>query len=110
MGSVMNLAPLLAAGGETFRTYWERFEALDKLNGVPFFEIHRTYSANKDRMWERHTAEHVEFRRQLFLRLCAQPNAAASEFQKLLSPDQYNNDPGPSSPPRSSQGLTCRFQ
>ena len=63
--------------------------ATAKLNGVPFFAINRTFSANGDRMWEKNTPEHTEFRRQLFLRLSEIAKAPASDFQKLLSLDQY---------------------
>lgn len=87
--SLFDMDKLLAEGGEVFRLYWERFEALDKLNGVPLFAINRTFSPDRSRMWERHTPEHGEFRRQLFLRICGVAKVPASDFQKLVSLDEY---------------------
>ncbi len=89
LGSLFDMDKLLAEGGEVFRLYWERFEGLDKLNGVPFFAINRSFSPNRDQMWERNTPEHTEFRRQLFLRICDVAKVPASEFSKLVSLYQY---------------------
>src|SRR5207249_7022849 len=87
--SLFDMDKVLAEGGEVFGLYWERFKALNKLNGVPFFAINRTFSPNGDRMWERNTPEHVEFRRQLFLRICDVTKAPSSDFKALVSLDQY---------------------
>ena len=90
--SLFDMDKVLAEGGEVFGLYWERFKALDKLNGVPFFAINRTFSPNGDREWNRNTPEHAEFRRQLFLRICEVTKAPASDFKALVSLDQYTPD------------------
>jgi hypothetical protein len=87
--SLFDMDKLLAEGGEVFDLYWERFKALDKLDGVPFFAINQTFSPKRDIMWERNTPEHTEFCRQLFLRLCAVGKGPPSHYQKLLSMDVY---------------------
>jgi hypothetical protein len=87
--SLFDMDKLLAEGGGIFGSYWERVRALDKLNGAPFFAINRTFSPDGNRMWDRNTPEHTEFRRKLFLRLCAVTKAPASDFQRLVSMDQY---------------------
>lgn len=87
--SLSGMDRVLAEGGECFRLYWERFEDLDKLNAVPFFAIKTIVSPDGQRMWDRHAPAHTEFRRQLFLRICEITKAPSSNFQPLLSLDQY---------------------
>ena len=82
--SLLDSAKLLAEGGEVFQLYWERFEALDRMQGVPFFAMTRTFSANRDRMWERHTPEHAEFCRQLHLRVSELAKGPAADFRQLM--------------------------
>lgn len=89
LAGLSDMNKLLAESDEAFRLYWGCFERLDELNGVPFFKINHVFSPDGKREWNQHTPEYTEFRRQLYLRLCATGKMPASGFDKLVSLDQY---------------------
>jgi hypothetical protein len=88
--SLLDLQDLLAEGGEVFERYFELFNALDGLGGAPFFTVTRHESGN--RMWERHTAAHSEFRRRLFLALMNKATKGDPQFQRMLSRDEFSSE------------------
>lgn len=86
--SLINLQDVLAQGGELFERYIELFDNLDGLAGVPFFKT--THHKTENRMWERHTAAHSEFRRKLFLALMNKATKRDPQFQRMLSRDEFS--------------------